>query len=181
MRDNDPNLDPNLKNMGIQNRHSHKYSRGGFMRIPLITLFVWAGIIAVAALLFLAKQRITTPAEPISHAEFLEKFQSNQIARATVIVNQQRLPLVDITGSFYEMGKDGKPTTTEIPFVVHNAWPTTDELNSLNRSRMISNGAPNVVVMNLLWSIAPLLILSAPLWILAIGVLIFLYRQRSLR
>ena len=151
------------------------------MRIPLITLFVWAAIIGAAALLFLMREQITTPAAPISHAEFLEKFQSNQIASATVVVNQQRLPLVEITGSFYEMGKDGKPTTTEIPYVVHNAWPSAEELSMLERSPKVSMRSPNVVLMNLLWSIAPLLILSVPVWILAIGVLIFLYRQGSRR
>jgi hypothetical protein len=151
------------------------------MRIPLITLFVWAAIIGAAALLFLMREQITTPVAVISHAEFLEKFRSNQIASATVMVNQQRLPLVEITGSFYEMGKDGKPPTTEIPFIVHNAWPNAEELSILAQSPKVSTESQNVVLMNLLWGIAPLLILSAPLWILAIGVLIFLYRQGSRR
>src|SRR5215469_15527341 len=102
--------DSNLKDGGGQK----KPPGNGFNKIPVFTLLAWAGIIAAAAVLFLMKERITTPATAISHAVFLEKFQSNQIASATVIVNQQSLPLVEITGSFFELGKDGKVTTTEV-------------------------------------------------------------------
>jgi cell division protease FtsH len=110
------------------------------------------------------RERITTPAAEISHARFLELFQTNQIAGATVIVNQQSLPLVEITGSYFDLGKDGKPATTETPFVVHNAMVTPEEWNLLNHSSKIRNSAPNVVIMNLLWGIAPFLILGVLFW-----------------
>ena len=160
--------DSNLKDGGGQK----KPPGNTFNKIPVFTLLAWAGIIAAAVVLFMMRERITTPAGQISHAEFLEKFQSNQIASATIIVNQQSLPLVEITGEFFdvgkdgklELGKDGKPTTTQIPFVVHNAMVTTEEWNLLNRSPNITNSAPNVVVMNLLWGIAPFLILGVLFW-----------------
>jgi cell division protease FtsH len=152
--------DSNLKDNGGQK----KPPGNGFNKIPVFTLLAWAGIIAAAAVLFLMKERITTPATEISHARFLELFQTNQIAGATVIVNQQSLPLVEITGTFFELGKDGKPGTTEIPFVVHNAMVTPEEWNLLNHSSKIKTSAPNVVIMNLLWGIAPFLILGVLFW-----------------
>jgi cell division protease FtsH len=163
--------DSNLKENGGQK----KPPGNGFNKIPVFTLLAWAGIIAAAAVLFLMRQRITTPANQITQSEFLDKFTSNQIAGATIVVNQQALPLEEITGTYYaeKVGKGAEApdktasTTTkaeEVPFVVHNAWLTTDQLNLLTRSPKISNSAPNVVVMNLLWGIAPFLILGVLFW-----------------
>ena len=152
--------DSNLKDNGGQK----KPSGNGFNKLPVFTLLAWAGIIAAAAALFLMKQRITTPANPITQSEFLDKFASNQIAGATVVVNQQSLPLEDITGTYYRVDKTGKVLPEEIQFVVHNAWLTPDELNLLTHSPKITNTAPNVVVMNLLWGIAPFLILGVLFW-----------------
>jgi hypothetical protein len=151
----------------------------GFNKVPVFTLLAWAGLIAAVAVLFLVKEHITAPAAPITYAEFLEKIQSNQIANATVIVNQQSLPLVQITGSYFKLGKEGKPMTTEIPFVVHNALPTQNELTQLARAPNVSEKS-QPIVLSLLWGIAPLLILGgAPFCLLAIGVLIFLFSSKG--
>jgi hypothetical protein len=153
----------------------------GFYKIPVFTLLAWAVVIAAAAMLFLMKERITPPPMEISHAKFLELFRTNQIADATVIANQQSLPLVEIKGSYYDLGRDGKPIATGIPFVVRNAMVTPEEWNMLSQSSKIRNSAPNVMVMSLLWGIAPFLILGVPLWLLAIGVLIYLFSSKSSR
>jgi len=151
--------DSNLKDSG----GSKKPSGNSFNKIPVFTLLAWAGIIAAAAVLFLMRQKITPPAGAITQSEFLDKFASNQIASANVIVNQQALPLVEITGSYLGV-ENGKVTPTEVPFVVHNAWLTPDELTLLTHSRKVVNTAPNVMVMNVLWGIAPFLILGVLFW-----------------
>ena len=161
--------DSNLKDNGGQK----KPAGNGFNKIPVFTLLAWAGIIAAAALLFLMKQRITTPAAELTQSEFLDKFASNQIVEAKVVVNQQSLPLEDITGTFRPernarpaAEKDGKPAVEEPPisFAVHNAMLTQEQWNQLTRSPKITCSAPNVVVMNLLWGIAPFLILGVLFW-----------------
>jgi len=167
--------DSNLKENGGQK----KPAGNGFNKIPVFTLLAWAGIIAAAALLFLMKQRITTPATDLTQSEFLDKFASNQIVEAKIVVNQQSLPLEDITGTFRpehgiraaaaaaeKDGKEAKPLVEEPPisFIVHNAWLTQEQLNLLTHSPKITNSAPNVVVMNLLWGIAPFLILGVLFW-----------------
>ena len=73
----------------------------------------------------------------LTQAEFLDKFQSNQIASATIVVNQQLLPLTDINGTYLKTDKDGKATREEVPFVVRNAWLTQEMLNTLTRSGKI--------------------------------------------
>jgi cell division protease FtsH len=157
--------DSNLKDGGQK-----KPQGNGFNRIPVFTLLAWAGIIAAAVVLFMMKQHITTTAAPMPQATFLDLFTSNQIASATVIVNQQTLPLSEVTGNLVPE-KDAKVTkdATGAPalgeaFVVHNAWFTPEQLNLLTRSKAISISAPNVVVMNLLWGIAPFLILGVLFW-----------------
>jgi cell division protease FtsH len=152
--------DNNLKENGGQK----KPPVNGFNKIPVFTMLAWAGIITLVAVLFLMRQHITPPAAPISQSEFLDKFASNQIASAQVVVNQQALPLEDINGEYYVVDKTGKVTADKIPFVVHNAYITQSQFDALTHSPKISNSAPNVVVMNLLWGIAPFLILGVLFW-----------------
>jgi cell division protease FtsH len=152
--------DTNSKENGGQKKPPGK----SFNNVPIYTMLAWAGIIAAAVVLWTMRQHITTPPGPITQSEFLEKFASNQIAGATIVVNQQSLPLTEINGSYLRVEKDGKVTKDEIPFVVHNAWLTPEMLNTLERSIKITNNAPNVVVMNLVWGIAPFLILGVLFW-----------------
>ena len=151
--------DSNLKDGGQK-----KPPGNGFNRIPAFTLLAWAGIVAAVVVLFLMKQHITAPPTSLTQADFLEKFASNQIATATVVVNQQALPLVEIEGSYLAMDKDGKVGKDPIPFVVRNAWLTQEQINLLTHSPKVSNSAPNVMVMNLLWGIAPFLVLGVLFW-----------------
>jgi cell division protease FtsH len=136
----------------------------GFNKIPVLTLLAWAGIIGLAAALFMMRQHITPPAGAISQSDFLGKFESNQIARATIVVNQQALPLTEISGSFFNVEKSGRVTPDEIPFVVHNAWIEQEDLRKLTHSSKVNISAPNVVVMNLVWGLAPFLILGVLFW-----------------
>src|ERR1039458_5897535 len=151
--------DTNSKESGGQKKPPGK----SFNNVPIYTMLAWAGIIAAAVVLWTMRQHITTPPGPITQSEFLEKFASNQIAGATIVVNQQSLPLTEINGEYLRVEKDGK-TTNVIAFVVHNAWLTPEMLNTLERSIKITNNAPNVVVMNVVWSIAPFLILGVLFW-----------------
>ena len=66
---------------------------------------------------------MTTQGDVLSQSEFLQKFNSNQIAHATINFNSQSSPLTPITGTYYKTDKDGnlvkengKPV--EVPFVV---------------------------------------------------------------
>ena len=152
--------DSNLKDNGGQK----KPAGNGFNKIPVFTLLAWAGIIAAAAVLFLMKQKITTPAAPISQADFITKCSSNQIAGANVVVNQQTLPLAEITGTYYRTDRTGKATQEEVPFVVHNFLLTQEAETNLTHSQKITISSPNVVVMNLIWGIAPFLILGVLFW-----------------
>ncbi len=115
-------------------------------RVPVFMLIAWAGIIAASVALFLVKQHIAATTVQISQGEFLNRFASNQIVRATVAINQQTMPLAEITGTFYRTDADGKVTKNEIPFTVHNFLLTGSIENDLSHSRNISFTTPNTVI-----------------------------------
>ena len=152
--------DSNLKDSGGQK----KPPGNSFNKIPVFTLLAWAGIIAAAAVLFLMRQHIAVPATEIKQSEFFDKFASNQVVSATVVVNQTTLPLAEVTGSYLATDKDGKVTKDSIPFVVHNFMLTPEAESTLTHSSKVSINSPNVVVTQLIWSIAPFLILGVLFW-----------------
>ncbi|MBW8863905.1 MAG: ATP-dependent zinc metalloprotease FtsH, partial [Verrucomicrobia bacterium] len=103
------------------------------------------------------------PAE-IQQPTFLQKFDTNQIASATIVLNQQTLPLTEITGNYYEVDNQGKVTTNQTPFLVRNAWLTQDMINQLARSDKIKINSPNVMLQGVIWGLAPFIILGVLFW-----------------
>jgi len=139
---------------------------GGGFKIPTFTLLAWAGIIAATIALVAMKGHYPGTAVPneIQQSEFLQYFESNQIASATIVLNQQALPLTEINGTYLKADKDGKLTKDEVPFVVRNAWLTQDMVSSLTHSSKIKLSAPNVMLQNVIWGLAPFLILGVLFW-----------------
>jgi cell division protease FtsH len=139
-----------------------KPSGKGFNNIPVFTLLAWAGIIAATVMLFMVKKNFTAPAMTLSQSEFLNKFASNQIVHATINFNAQSSPLTPITGEFYDVAKDGKQT--KVPFTSPNAMLTQKMLDQLLVSDKIEAGAPNIMLTNFLWGIAPFVVLGLLFW-----------------
>jgi cell division protease FtsH len=157
--------DSNQKETGGQK----KPSGNGFSKIPTFTLLAWAGIIAATVALFMMKNHYTAPATVLSQAEFLQKFQSNQVAHATINLGGQSSMLTPITGTIYQVDndgnivkKDGKPV--EIPFSAPNAYLTQKMLDQLLVSDKVEAGAPNAMLMNVVWGLAPFIILGVLFW-----------------
>ena len=134
----------------------------GFNKIPVFTLLAWAGIIAATVMLFMVKKNYAAQAVVLTQSEFFNKFASNQIAHASINFNAQSSPLTPIAGQFLETGKDGK--TTKVDFVAPNAMLTQKMLDQLLVSDKIEAGAPNVMLTNFLWGIAPFLVLGLLFW-----------------
>ncbi len=147
---------------GRDNGNDKKPS-GGF-NLPVSGLLVWTVIIAVMVGLFFMKGRYSTPAKDVQQSEFLQKFASNQVANATIVVNQQALPLTEIDGNFYITDKDGKQVKDDTAFVVHNAILTPEMENELMRSPRIKVSSPNIILMNVVWGLLPFVILAVLFW-----------------
>ena len=139
-----------------------KPSGNAFNKIPVFTLLAWAGIIASAVVLFMMKQHATVPAVILSQSEFLNKFQSNQIAHATINLNNPSSSLMPVDGEYLELGKDGK--ADRVAFNTPKAFFSPNKLDLLFASGTVEPSASNVAVMNLIWGVAPFLILGLLFW-----------------
>jgi cell division protease FtsH len=150
--------DSNAKDKGGQK----KPTGNGFNKIPVFTLLAWAGIIAATVMLFMVRKNYSTPPMVLSQSEFLNKFQSNQIAHATINLGGQSSLLTPISGTFYQADKSGKQV--EVPFSAPNAYLTQKMLDQLLVSDKVEAGAPNVMLMNMVWGVAPFIILGVLFW-----------------
>jgi cell division protease FtsH len=149
-------------NKGKDNRGDKKPT--GNFNLPVSGLLVWIIIIAVMIGLFFVKGRYTAPSDEIQQSEFLQRFESNDVASATIVLNQQTLPATEINGTYFKLDKDGKPTKEEASFTVRNAWLTPDMVNNLTRSPRVKISSPNVMLMNVVWGLAPFIILAVLFW-----------------
>ena len=138
-----------------------KKSPGNF-KPQMFTMLAWAAIIGVTVTVFMMKNRYTAPAMNLTQADFFSKFESNQIASATINLGGQTSQLTPITGKFFKTDKDGK--TTEVAFVAPNVFLTQKMLDQLLVSNKVEAGAPNVMLTQLIWGIAPFLILGVLFW-----------------
>jgi cell division protease FtsH len=145
-------------------KEDKKPSGDGF-KIPTFTLLAWAGIIAATvALVMMRGNMVKTEVATIQQSAFLQMFESNQVVTATIALNQQTLPLTEISGDYLKTDKAGNLTTNVASFVVHNAWLTSEMVNNLTRSEKIKVSSPNVVLQSVLVGLLPFLILGVLFW-----------------
>ena len=122
--------------------------------MPTTTLVAWIAIIGGITALMLLQHRLGAPDGNLSQHAFFQKFQSNQIASATINFNPQTAPLTEIDGSYYKtdangvlVKENGQPV--KVPFVVKNAYLTSSNQDLLFASEKIDASIPNSV----LWSL----------------------------
>ena len=127
------------------------------------------------------KERYAAPATTLSQSEFLSMFQSNQVAHATINLGGQTSQLTPISGTYYRADKDGKLTKEEVPFIAPNVFLTQKMLDELLVSDRIEAGAPNAMLMNVVWGVAPFLILGALFWFFFIRQTHAAYKGRTTR
>ena len=123
-----------------------------------IRVAVWLGIIGSVLAFALVLNHIAKPISmPLSASEFIQKFEANQIERATVSYNPQLPGVAKISGTYYRTDKDGNviKTEKEVPFIVENALITPNLERKLERSDKIVFNTPNpmlkAVAVNLLF------------------------------
>jgi len=142
-----------------------KKPAGGF-NIPTFTWVAWIAIIGCIVAWMLLHNRMTPQASPLSEPEFLQKFEANQVAHATISYNPQTLPLTQIAGSYYQADKDGniiKPPK-EMPFIVEYALITPDLEKELVRSDKIVLNTPNAMLSALAWNLLFFLGIALLFW-----------------
>ena len=145
-----------------------KKPAGGF-KLPPTTWVAWIAIIGSIVAVMLLRDHMATQVGNLSQYDFFQKFQSNQIAQATVNFNPQTSPLTEITGSYYQTDKDGNIVKNngrpvEVPFAVKNAYLSQTKQDQLFASDKIDASQPNTVLMSAIWTIAPFLLIGILFW-----------------
>src|ERR1035437_8132185 len=141
----------------------------------VIMAAMWVAIIVILGTVALLTVKSHYTASPIvlSQSEFLGKFQSNEIAHATIKLDGQNSQLATITGNYFKTDKNGKVTKAEVPFVAPNVFLTQKTLNELLVSDKVEASTPNVAWMNLVWGVVPFIILGVG-FLLIPGIIIYL-------
>src|ERR1039457_416617 len=90
-----------------KNDRGQKKPPGGF-NFPTFTWVAWIAIIGTIAALMLVYKRNAPQPEILSQAGFFQKYESNQIAQATISYSMQSGDLAQIAGTYKTADKDGK-------------------------------------------------------------------------
>ena len=146
-----------------------KPQKGGEFRIPPKTWIVWMVIFASIIGLMVIKEHVQSPNEPLKQPEFLRKLDANLIARGDMIFSPQS-QMVEIIGEYYVtdgMGRiqtnasSGQAVTTVFQTKLH----LTDKLeDKLRESGRFEQREPNTMMLNIFWSLAPILIIAGFIW-----------------
>jgi len=119
-------------------------------------------------LLMLFRDRIDTQGESIPQYAFLKMVDSNQIAEAKINYNPQSLPLTDITGKYYRLDSEGKklpPTDPHALVTFHTKARLTEEMeNKLYSLPQYEPREPNIMLINVIWSVLPFVVIGALIW-----------------
>ena len=128
----------------------------------IIMVVMWVAIIVipVTVVLLTIKSHYTASVIILTQSEFLDKFQSNKIAQATITLGGQSSQLTPVTGTYFKTDKNGKVTTVEVPFAVPNAYLTQNTLDKLLASDKIEVSVPKNSLTIVVWAVAPFIILG---------------------
>jgi cell division protease FtsH len=163
-------------NQNSRNERGPKKPPGGF-KVPTTTWVAWIAIIGGIMALMLVQRRLGAPEGTLSQYDFFQKFQSNQIAYATISFNPQTAPLTEITGAYFKTDRNGSIVKengqpVKVPFVVKNALLTAAKQEQLFASDKIDASIPN----SFLWSLG-----SQLLFFVGIAVLFWFLVIRQIR
>jgi len=162
-------FDENSNQKNGDNRGGDKKQPPGMKFSPL-TWVAWIAILGVMVALFYVNSSMKKTAMQLSQSQFLQKFDSNEIAQATININPQTAPMVQISGSIYSVDKDGKKA--EIPFVTPNALLTEKMQDRLLTSSRIEIAQTNSLLLSMGYQL---------LFFVGIGVLFWFFFIRQIK
>ena len=148
---------------------------GGAQSTQPSSRWISLGVVMLLFVTFLisSNKHDLPPTKKLSQSEFLEKFQSQEIAHATITLDEQNSQLATIAGKYFKLDKNGKVTKEAVPFVAPNVFLPQKRLNELLVSDKVEASAPKVMWLNLTWSVAPFLILGVG-FLFILGIIIYL-------
>jgi cell division protease FtsH len=147
--------------MADDNKYSDddKNPKKGEFRVPPRTWIVWIAIFGGIILLMLFKEKLDSPADPLSQFKFQQLVDSNLIAEASVNYNPQS-PLEEIVGKYYKIENDQR---VAVPF--RAKVKLTEKMEEkLYSMQQFSPREPNTMLMNVAVSVLPFIIIAVLIW-----------------
>jgi cell division protease FtsH len=147
--------------MADDNKYSDddKNPKKGEFRVPPRTWIVWIAIFGGIILLMLFKEKLDSPADPLSQFKFQQLVDSNLIAEASVNYNPQS-PLEEIVGKYYKIENDQR---VAVPF--RAKVKLTEKMEEkLYSMAQFSPREPNTMLMNVAVSVLPFIIIAVLIW-----------------
>lgn len=135
-----------------------KSPKKGEFRVPPRTWIVWIAIFGGIILLMLFKEKLDSPADPLSQYRFQQLVDSNLIAEATINYNPQS-PLNEVIGKYYKSETDRTP----VPFRAKVKLTEKMEEKLYSKSEF-SPREPNTMLMSVAVSVLPFVIIAALIW-----------------
>jgi cell division protease FtsH len=141
-----------------------KNRKGGEFKVPPRTYLLWIAIIGLIPLLVIFRNNATNQGQQLSQFEFLQKVTNDLIAKATVTLDPQSPFLRDIRGKYYKTDAEGKKVLengqlVQVPFVAQ-VFLTEQKLQDVLTSPTFESKRPNALVINLIWSLGPILLVA---------------------
>ena len=136
----------------------------GEFKVPARTYLLWIAIIGLIPLLVIFRQNASNQGRPLSQHEFMQKATNDLIARATITLDPQAPHSRDIRGVYYRTDSDGRRMIengkpVEVPFVAQ-VFLTDERLETLLSGAAFESKRPNTLLLNLIWSLGPILLVA---------------------
>ena len=141
---------------------------GGF-KVPSATWLAWIAIIGSIGALMLVHNRMGAPDSTLKQAVFFQKYESNQIAQATINYNLQSGNLIEIVGTYYGTEKDGSIAKKDgkpvlIPFTTKALLTEKMKDTLLPPAGKLEVSETNPMLLNMIWTVAPFLLIGILFW-----------------
>ena len=136
----------------------------GEFKVPPRTYLLWIAIIGLIPLLVIFRQNASDQGRPLSRHEFMQKATNDLIARATITLDPQSPQSRDIRGFYYKTDNEGRKLIengkpVEVRFFAQ-VFLTDERLEALLSGATFESKRPNTLVLNLLWSLGPILLVA---------------------
>jgi cell division protease FtsH len=141
----------------------------GSFKMPPASWFAWIAIIGSLGVLMMVKGRMGAPDSTLKQADFFQKYESNQIAQATINYNLQSGNLIEIVGTYYKTEKDGSITKDNgkpvlIPFTTKALLTEKMKDILLPPAGKLEVSETNPMLLNMIWTVAPFLLIGILFW-----------------
>src|ERR1043166_47705 len=154
--------------MADDNRNDDKNKKNGEFKFSLRGYILWTVMLGAILILMFFKTSGTSQGDLLDQAVFMQKVESNQIARGTITYDPQSPYLREIKGKYFKTDSDGNKIlengkAVEIPFV---AKP---RLTEKMEDKILATGVfevkqPNTVLLGILYTVFPFVVIGLMIW-----------------